>query len=144
MDAHSRLQVGYLTLGLTSDLHTPQPARPYKFDQFKLFQAILQSKVSIPHVTFIMDLTPEIRSIFEEAPLRFYLNGTKIELGNPNPQWMLLDFIRSQHGLKGTKLGCGEGGCGACTVVLQVLDTNPVTHGRVKHIAVNALSLIHI
>ncbi|KAF9895263.1 hypothetical protein FE257_000165 [Aspergillus nanangensis] len=70
------------------------------------------------------------------AVLSFYLNGTKLDLHNPNPRWTLLDFIRSQHGLKGTKLGCGEGGCGACTVVLQTRDTHQAR--RIRHLAVNA------
>lgn len=70
------------------------------------------------------------------STLSFHLNGTKIDLQNPNPHWTLLDFIRSQHGLKGTKLGCGEGGCGACTVVLQTRDVrNP---RRIRHLDVNA------
>lgn len=66
--------------------------------------------------------------------LSFYLNGTPIHLTNPHPRWTLLDFIRSQDGLKGTKLGCGEGGCGACTVVLQTRDASR----RIRHVAVNA------
>lgn len=70
------------------------------------------------------------------STLSFYLNGTKIDLHNPNPRWTLLDFIRSQHGLKGTKLGCGEGGCGACTVVLQTRDQRQSR--RIRHLAVNA------
>lgn len=82
-----------------------------------------------------MELAPVIQSVFKKTSLDFYVNGTRIELTDPNPQWTLLDFIRSQHGLKGTKLGCGEGGCGACTVVLQGLDSRS---GRVKHLAVNA------
>lgn len=53
---------------------------------------------------------------------------------NPNPDWVLLDWIRAQDGLKGTKLGCGEGGCGACTVVLQVAEGDRT----IKHLAVNA------
>ncbi|KAH6712730.1 xanthine dehydrogenase-like protein [Leptodontidium sp. MPI-SDFR-AT-0119] len=85
-----------------------------------------------------MELSPAIQSVFKESSLDFYLNGTRITLKNANPQWTLLDFIRSQHGLKGTKLGCGEGGCGACTVVLQVLDNIAEQKGRVKHLAVNA------
>jgi xanthine dehydrogenase/oxidase len=85
-----------------------------------------------------MDLLPAIQSVFKRRAIEFYLNGTKIELIEPNPQWTLLDFIRSQHGLKGTKLGCGEGGCGACTVVLQTLDENPGGNGRIKHLSVNA------
>jgi xanthine dehydrogenase/oxidase len=42
--------------------------------------------------------------------LDFYINGSKVVVNNPNPEWTLLDFLRSQPGLKGTKLGCGEGG----------------------------------
>lgn len=68
--------------------------------------------------------------------LSFYLNGTKVDLHRPNPRWTLLDFIRSQHGLKGTKLGCGEGGCGACTVVLQTRDPRDIR--RIRHLAINA------
>ena len=77
-----------------------------------------------------------IESEFTESTLRFYMNGTKVELPNPNPEWTLLDFIRSQHGFKGTKLGCGEGGCGACTVVLQIPHRGQ--EKRINHIAVNA------
>lgn len=85
----------------------------------------------------ILPLKSEIQSIFQDSVLEFYLNGTRIKLHNPNPQWTLLDFIRSQDGLKGTKLGCGEGGCGACTVVLQTSNKFSESR-RIKHIAVNA------
>lgn len=48
--------------------------------------------------------------------LRFYLNGTKIVLDSIDPEITLLEYLRG-IGLTGTKLGCAEGGCGACTVV---------------------------
>ncbi|KAJ6542822.1 Molybdopterin-binding domain of aldehyde dehydrogenase-domain-containing protein [Mycena capillaripes] len=72
------------------------------------------------------------------STLRFFLNGSPIILdGNSfDPDATLLDFIRSQgQGFTGTKLGCGEGGCGACTVVIQSRD--PGTQ-QIQHLAVNA------
>jgi xanthine dehydrogenase/oxidase len=48
--------------------------------------------------------------------IRFYLNGTKVILDSVDPEITLLEYLRG-IGLTGTKLGCAEGGCGACTVV---------------------------
>ena len=46
--------------------------------------------------------------------LEFYLNGHRIELADPPPDLLLLDFLRSPEvALTGAKKGCGEGGCGA-------------------------------
>jgi len=54
--------------------------------------------------------------------LTLFVNGSVVTLVNPNPSDLLSTFIRDSLGLKGTKLGCEEGGCGACTVVLTRSD----------------------
>ncbi|KAH7366980.1 xanthine dehydrogenase, partial [Plectosphaerella cucumerina] len=66
--------------------------------------------------------------------IRFYLNGTKVVLDEIDPEVTLLEYLRG-IGLTGTKLGCGEGGCGACTVVIS--QFNPTTK-QIYHASVNA------
>ncbi len=52
--------------------------------------------------------------------LTFYVNDEQVVLDNPDPTMLLVDFLRyGALGLTGTKLSCGEGGCGACTVMLS-------------------------
>lgn len=50
----------------------------------------------------------------------FFLNGQQVVLEDPSPKLLLIDFLRSPEiGLTGAKKGCGQGGCGACTVIMS-------------------------
>ena len=70
------------------------------------------------------------------SPLLFYVNGRRVTIDHPDPTTLLVDWLRNDAiGLTGTKLSCGEGGCGACTVMLSRWDA---ARQRVEDTAVNA------
>jgi aerobic carbon-monoxide dehydrogenase small subunit len=50
--------------------------------------------------------------------VRFQVNGESYEL-DIQPYRTLVDILRDELGLTGTKKGCGTGDCGACTVILN-------------------------
>jgi xanthine dehydrogenase small subunit len=54
--------------------------------------------------------------------IRFTLNGRPVDVAGLSPMTTLLDWLRDHRGLRGTKEGCAEGDCGACTVVLERAD----------------------
>ena len=50
--------------------------------------------------------------------LTFRLNGETVRITDARPSVTLLDWLREEQGLTGTKEGCNEGDCGACTVMV--------------------------
>ncbi|MEZ5429537.1 MAG: 2Fe-2S iron-sulfur cluster-binding protein, partial [Pyrinomonadaceae bacterium] len=77
--------------------------------------------------------------------ITFVLNDQTVETDLPGGM-TVLDFVRYRRNLKGTKIGCREGDCGACTVLVGELDGDriryrtqtsclmPLVNARHKHI----------
>ena len=74
------------------------------------------------------------RSVQTTGKVRFTVNGSVCEVGaETGPRTRLLSYLRDQRHLTGSKLSCGEGGCGACVVTATyphpgtgILVTRPV------------------
>lgn len=67
------------------------------------------------------------------SAIRFILNGEEVSLGDFAPTETLLDYLRLRRRLTGTKEGCAEGDCGACTVLVGRL-----IGGALRYESVNA------
>jgi xanthine dehydrogenase/oxidase len=81
-----------------------------------------------------LDAGTTIDTMSYSSELVFWLNGEQVVILNPDPALLLVDYLHSA-GLTGTKVGCGEGGCGACTVMLSHYDTGS---GEIVHRPVNS------
>src|SRR3954471_2284682 len=64
--------------------------------------------------------------------IRFILNGEDVELADVAPDEMLLDYLRLRRSLRGSKEGCAEGDCGACTVLVGRLHAGKLVYEGVN------------
>ena len=69
----------------------------------------------------------------ESKTIRLVRRGELVSLTNVPPERTLLEVLREDLGECGTKEGCGEGDCGACTVVIA-----EPKHGRLQYRAINS------
>ena len=66
----------------------------------------------------------------------FVLDGKRVTLDDVSPKTRLIDYLHQpETGKQGTKIACGQGGCGACTVMLTRYDP---TLGKMVNLAINS------
>lgn len=84
-------------------------------DFLKQSSAMMALALTPPLVIKAAQHDEAIAGIFEKIPVSMEINGKKMSL-SVEPRVTLLDLLREQLQLTGTKKGCDHGQCGACTV----------------------------
>ena len=64
--------------------------------------------------------------------IEFVLNNKIIKIENPDPNETILNYVRLNLKKTGTKEGCAEGGCGACTIVLGEIKNNDILYKSIN------------
>ena len=64
--------------------------------------------------------------------IKFIHSDRIIEIRDPDPNETLLNYVRTKLRKTGTKEGCAEGGCGACTIVLGELKNNNIIYKSIN------------
>ena len=64
--------------------------------------------------------------------VKFIYKDKIVEINNPDSNETILNYVRTKLKKTGTKEGCAEGGCGACTVVLGELIENNITYKAIN------------
>ena len=64
--------------------------------------------------------------------IQFLFNNQIYKIKNPDPNKTILNYVRDDLKKTGTKEGCAEGGCGACTIVLGELQKNKIIYKAIN------------
>jgi xanthine dehydrogenase YagT iron-sulfur-binding subunit len=92
----------------------PDPGRRSFLKQSSLLTALAVAPPALVKAA-ASELDEKAASYFEQVPLSIGINGINHKL-SIEPRVTLLDLLREQLALPGTKKGCDHGQCGACTV----------------------------
>jgi xanthine dehydrogenase YagT iron-sulfur-binding subunit len=99
-----------------------EPASPNEARRDFLKQSSLLTALALTPATVIKaaaaQLDEKVAAAFEKVTLTLEINGEKKKMA-VEPRVTLLDLLREQLGLTGTKKGCDHGQCGACTVHVE-------------------------
>ena len=66
------------------------------------------------------------------STIKFIHKNKVLSIHNPDPNETILNFVRTKLGKTGTKEGCAEGGCGACTIVLGELKKSKIIYRAIN------------
>ena len=77
------------------------------------------------------------------SAIRFVLNGREIVAGDVPPDLTVLHWLRERARLTGTKEGCAEGDCGACTVVIAMPDGQGGLKRRTENSCIRLVPQMH-
>ncbi len=75
--------------------------------------------------------------------LELMINGDILQVTTAKADTMLLNYLREERHLTGTKEGCASGDCGACTVVVADLDENQSLRHRQMNSCITPLYSLH-
>jgi xanthine dehydrogenase YagT iron-sulfur-binding subunit len=117
----------------------PEPDTPANHDEARrtfLKQSSLLTAIALVPSPVVdaaaAELDEKVAGAFEKVPLKLEVNGKKYNL-SVEPRTTLLDFLREQLHLTGTKKGCDYGQCGACTVHIDGQRVNSCLSFAVMH-----------
>lgn len=116
-------------------MHPDSPYENSRRDFFKKSAALAALAASSPAILKAAEKDEAIASIFEKIQVQVEVNGVPHTL-SVEPRVTLLDLLREQLSLTGTKKGCDHGQCGACTVhvdgkrINSCLSLAVMNHGK--------------
>lgn len=99
-------------------MQSETPRENSRREFFKKTTALAALAASSPVILKAAEKDEAIAAVFEKISVEMQVNGVSCQL-NVEPRVSLLDLLREQLGLTGTKKGCDHGQCGACTVLVD-------------------------